>query len=1040
MSYRDAVRLLGGSDSRIVETLDRVTGGLLLAASATGNGLALSLFDAKGELARLSAGLVSGLGTRLRGLSRFERSERLAAAHAVVVLTAYFEALSRAELPFDPGDLEIDASEQVALAGGGPPGSNRLGALAAGLLAVQAPMPAPQWPYEVTLETLRDFYAYLSNEVIRFVAGSAVWDRLDDTRKQRFTRALSDDLPDRAVPRYEELFRQLAAEFPEVAFWANAVDHQATRELLRDLSRGLEGLERVLRGIATGRMPDERRAALSRAYQAALRRPILTSGDAPEGVRLPLLGAAYVNPDFQAAEVGPAERIAEESWWLEQPVWEDLQGFLLGHLTATQAARAPLLVLGQPGSGKSVLTTMLAARLPPSEFLAVRVELREVPADADLQSQIEHAIRATTGETLTWPELARGTGDALPVVLLDGFDELLQATGVSQTDYLHRVVDFQRREADQGRPVAVLVTSRTAVADRARLVDGMVAVRLEPFSDSQIAQWLEVWNEANAESFAARGLRPLLPETVVEHGELAAQPLLLLMLALYDADRNALQESDTELSWADLYERLLTSFAEREIGRTGASLPPERFDQLVEDELTNLSVVAFAMFNRGRQWITEAELDADLAALHRQLDHQAATTGLRARLTAAEVMIGRFFFVHEGQAIRDDRRLKSYEFLHATFGEYLVARLVTKEVAYLAEVAGWSADRGRRSPVDDAFLHALLSFMPLTMRGTIVSFACERLRALPEARREPLRDLLLGLFHEALEPRHDTRYGDYAPQPLPVPARPAAYSANLLLLAVVSAGELLGGDLFPAAADRAADWRRIALLWRSQLPAEGWTGLVETLLLDRLWDDGRRELKLRPRWEEPESWRSEPYWSYGIAPEDGYRPRRPGEWFSWIHLDPWLFREQARFLCDTGDDTFVHALEPLADELRTMIATFFDSPERQRPVSAVNALITLWLASGQRESSAELADAYDTCLRFALFGFAPTDPESRHRFRLLFLHQLAVDRERLDPAWLRSAMAAIGDGGKGKAEEEQRFLRAAHDILPRALTEHLPDP
>jgi len=54
------------------------------------------------------------------------------------------------------------------------------------------------------------------------------------------------------------------------------------------------------------------------------------------------------------------------------------------------------------------------------------------------------------------------------VVLLDGFDELLQATGVSQSDYLLKLARFQQREADQGRPVIVLVTSRTAVADRVR--------------------------------------------------------------------------------------------------------------------------------------------------------------------------------------------------------------------------------------------------------------------------------------------------------------------------------------------------------------------------------------------------------------------------------------------------------------------------------------------------------------------------------------------------------------------------------------------
>ena len=33
--------------------------------------------------------------------------------------------------------------------------------------------------------------------------------------------------------------------------------------------------------------------------------------------------------------------------------------------------------------------------------------------------------------------------------MLDGFDELLQATGVTQTDFLLRVLAFQEREADQ---------------------------------------------------------------------------------------------------------------------------------------------------------------------------------------------------------------------------------------------------------------------------------------------------------------------------------------------------------------------------------------------------------------------------------------------------------------------------------------------------------------------------------------------------------------------------------------------------------------
>lgn len=102
LGYADAVKLLGGVDSRVVAALDRLTGGLLLAASAGGGALVLNLFEAKGELARLSGELVSGLGACMRGLGRFDRTERLVAAHKVVVITAYFEALSTARLPFDP--------------------------------------------------------------------------------------------------------------------------------------------------------------------------------------------------------------------------------------------------------------------------------------------------------------------------------------------------------------------------------------------------------------------------------------------------------------------------------------------------------------------------------------------------------------------------------------------------------------------------------------------------------------------------------------------------------------------------------------------------------------------------------------------------------------------------------------------------------------------------------------------------------------------------------------------------------------------------
>ena len=165
------------------------------------------------------------------------------------------------------------------------------------------------------------------------------------------------------------------------------------------------------------------------------------------------------------------------------------------------------------------------------------------------------------------------------------------------------------------------------------------------------------------------------------------------------------------------------------------------------------------MFSRGRQWVSDAELDADLPALLGPPDSRADPAVRRAPLTAGQVVVGRFFFVYEAQATRDNAKLKTYEFLHATFGEYLIARLITRELGDLADAAQFAASRNRPAPADDAFLHALLSFMPLTMRGTVVSFTIEHLRALPEARRHLLSTVLLGLFCGSLGPRHDTRYG-----------------------------------------------------------------------------------------------------------------------------------------------------------------------------------------------------------------------------------------------------------------------------------------
>jgi hypothetical protein len=995
LCYADAVKLLGGADKRIVSALDRLTGGLLLAATGGGATFVLNLFDVQGELARLNLELVSGLGDRLRGLSRFDRSHRLAAAHRVIVLTGFFEAVSGAGLLFGAGKLQLDKSEQVGVSTGEDVPSQRLGVLA-GILNDSDIPGETTWSGSGTVPgPLEEFYARLSGRLLVYVEGLAAWDEAGQDARESFSAMLHDRVLRIAVMRYEEHLRRLSGEFPEVAFWVNRLDHAAIHDQILWLRTGLEGLGQVLDRIASGGLPDDRRQALARRYHKSLDRPIVATGDAPEGMIIPSLAAAYLSPRYRTAAATRTARLDQEPWWEEYPIRDDLEAFLIGHLTSVAATEAPLIVLGQPGSGKSVLARVIAARLPARDYLAVRVELREVPADTDLQSQIEHAIRDATGESLSWPTLARSAGGALPVVLLDGFDELLQATGIGQTDYLEQIVRFQEREADQGRPVAVIITSRTAVADRVRIpVDGAVAVRLEPFVQEQISRWLAIWNDCNATYLARRGLQPLPADVVLRQLVLASQPLLLLMLALYDADDNTLQRHPAGLGEADLYERILIRFAEREIHKALPGIDAEPLHAAAEQELLRLSVAAFAMFNRGRQWVTDEELSADLAALLGAGDTRQSVTSFHAASTPAQLLVGRFFFIHQAQAVRNDTPLTTCEFLHATFGEFLSARLILRELGDLAAVA---TARSRQA-ADDGFLRALLSFAPLTTRGTIIEFLATLTQQLDGNTHLLLRALLLAAFHDTLEPRIVWGYERYSPGRVSSPARHAAYSANLLLLIALIGGPVTGRELFPDALFPAVDWRRHAMLWRSQFTGEAWRNLAAALRLQRIWHAGDREICVSfEQWGPP---RLDPFWTFEISPTDKMR-----KGYGWSHFSVEDMQRESYFICDTVNDILWHGLEPIAlemdlhdrrDDKGDVGATSaFGVLSEERAVSVTHAMTKLWLTSSQPVGTEELQQAYEECLAVIEGSRPDYSIVNRNDYLARTLRQVAADRDRL---------------------------------------------
>lgn len=1000
LCYADAVRLLGGAGPAL-DALDRVVGGALTAAAGPMPELILSLFGSDDQLASISRSLVSGAAEQIRGLGRFERTERLTASHAVIVVAAYGEAMARVQLPFDVRELATNRTDSVRLATGGAPESRRLAAVADHLLRSHLPLPSPHEPYESTLTALRGFYASMAGHMEAYVSGLAVWDRLAPTARVEVTATLRDHVPDAALACYEEMFRRLATDFPDVGIWADRVDHRATRAAVRQLE------ESVTR-LADTQLPAGRLTTLRRAEALLLDAPILGVDEIGAGIAIPNLREAYVSADFRVAGLAAADEPMGEQWWQQHEVRSGLDMFLEGFLTAPKAVEVPILLLGLPGSGKSLLTKVLAAQLPAEDFLVVRVPLRDVPADADVQDQIEAAIRQATGErTMDWANVVRAAGPALPVVLLDGFDELLQATGLHQSDYLERVAHFQRREAALGRPLAIVVTSRTLVADQVRMTPGGIAIRLEPFSPVQTAQWLELWNSRNADYFHRHGLLPLTAEQAFVQPDLASQPLLLLMLALYDAQDNAYQREAGTLAGFELYERLLVRFARREVLKHEARLTEEDTAQAIEHEMLRLSIAAFGMFNRGQQWVTEDELGADFRVL---LPHPASLrTGLRAALSDTQRTLGRFFFIHRSEAFRDGARLLSYEFLHATFGEFLIARLVVSELQDLLAAERSDAQGARPSRADDSFLYALLSFAACAGRSPISAFLAEALRSLPTQDRNELRRLLLSLFHESLHERPASVYASYQPCVRSTPAAAAFFHANLLLVLLEVAREVSGEDLFPSAQDPVLAWKSTMLLLESQLNWEEWRSLADRLRLERTWDRERRGIAVRLR-DSPERARLarptthtlegpnavEPHWTYQHAP--GSVGRRYNGWQS---TNPSMVAWHAHLRCDRSTDALLHMAQGL-DELDLGPAlTHYVALPGGEAVSAARLLLKVWSTAGT--CSAVNRDA----IRAALRSLDPGSTHFKKRYLAAVLRQWELAGHSVPPDWVNRVHGLI---------------------------------
>ncbi|MFB9840406.1 NACHT N-terminal helical domain 7-containing protein, partial [Actinoallomurus acaciae] len=245
LTYVDALKILGDRQSRLVSLLDGVMSVGLATWAATawtmgGDPSApTNLFDLKDEVVRFGHESVRRISERRNGLSRYDRTQRLAAAHAVLVVSSYFETLDRTELPLRPDRLAVTAGERLTHGESPPKGYVDL---IDGLLSDRLPMPEPHVPYARTREAIEGVYDLMSRRLTTLLRAAPEWDALAGRERTRVLDTVRR-MPPQALGTYDDAFRRLAADNREFEVWASFTEAAG-------LSAGLAEVGRLLGEMA----------------------------------------------------------------------------------------------------------------------------------------------------------------------------------------------------------------------------------------------------------------------------------------------------------------------------------------------------------------------------------------------------------------------------------------------------------------------------------------------------------------------------------------------------------------------------------------------------------------------------------------------------------------------------------------------------------------------------------------------------------------------------------------------------------------------
>lgn len=517
------------------------------------------------------------------------------------------------------------------------------------------------------------------------------------------------NLPKSAIERFKSQYLYLASNFNEFYIYMEIEEEKIkmihVEELYKNIISigydtnkkidvGLEYLENIMLNLPEKIHEDKVKnivSSLIEKYKGDIEKPIIDSKSNDEKLKYPSICKAFIPQSYKILEYSGAERLEKVETWINQKECNYMNSFWAKYYISHYSLENLLLILGEPGGGKSLLTKILCARMSDSNNIFVRIPLREVSVEKEIEDIVCEQIQkdGDASEPLPTYKWFAENFKYNPITLVfDGYDEVLQATGGVYRNFLKKILKFQEQCSERHRPVRIVVTSRETLIDKADIPTGTVVLKLLEFNEEQREQWIEIWNQNNDEIFKKEHINSfMLPKNNSSIDELSKQPLLLLMLAIYDANIeegiNCLGREEN-LNRTKLYNELLRRFIRRELkkGPRGDEVSYEESTEkdkeiMINLEMEKLGIAALGMFIRGKLSLKVSEMERDLVYMESQTPTYKSVGKM---LSIAEEFFGSFFFIHDsqsGNAETEDKEV-AFEFLHKTFYEFLVADLVLK--------------------------------------------------------------------------------------------------------------------------------------------------------------------------------------------------------------------------------------------------------------------------------------------------------------------------------------------------------------------------